>query len=83
MVNGEDLFGLEIQDDLFEVFGRGVDIFPIGIVLPVFQKCKVNRSKAFVYLSKTLIVASVTSDIDLATTGFDYERCPECLVALA
>ena len=37
MVDGEDLFGLEVHDNLFEVFRHGVDIFPIGVVLTVFQ----------------------------------------------
>ena len=37
MVDGEDLLGLEIKDDFLKVFRRGVDIFPIGIVLPILQ----------------------------------------------
>lgn len=52
VVDGEDLLGLEIQDNFFEIFGRRVDIFPIGIVLTVFQESKVNRAKPLVYLSK-------------------------------
>ena len=83
MVNGENLLGLEVENDFFEVFGRSVDIFPIGVVLSVLQERQINRSEAFVYLSKTLVIASVTADIDLTTTRFDHERCPERLIALA
>ena len=83
MVDGEDLLGLEVHDNLFEVFRRGVDIFPIGVVLPVFQQRQINCSEAFVYFREALIVASVTANIDLTTSRFDHERCPECLISLS
>lgn len=76
MVNGEDLLGLEIQDDFFEVLRRRVDIFPISVVLTIFQESKVNRAKPLVYLSKTLVISSVAADIDHTSTGFDHKRCP-------
>ena len=83
MVDGEDLLGLEVKNNFFEIFRRSVDIAPIGIVLTVFQESKVNRAKPLVYLSKTLVIAAVSSDIDLASAGFDQERSPECLIPLA
>lgn len=71
MVNGEYLFGLEVENDFLKVCGRSVDIFPTGIVLPVFQECQINGTEALVYLSKALVIASIATYIHLAAGSFD------------
>ena len=83
MVDGEDLLGLEVEDDFLEVLGGGVDIFPIGIVLSVFQERQVHGAETIVYLGKAFVVASVAADIDLTTFSFDHERRPERLITFA
>ena len=83
MVDDEDLLGLEIQNDFFEVFRRSVDVFPIGIVLSVLQDRQINSPAAFVYLRKKLVISSVSADIDLASSGFHHKRCPQRLITFA
>ena len=76
VMNSEILLGLEIQDNFFKVFGCSVDVFPIGIVLTVFQECEINSSEMLMYLTKALIITAVATDIDLTFSGFYHERCP-------
>ena len=73
VVDSEDLLSLEVQNNFFEVFRRGVYIFPTGIVLPIFQERQIHSTKVFVYLAEALVVASVTADIDLTSAGFDQK----------
>ena len=82
MMDGEDLPRLQIKDGFFEVFGHGVDISPVGVILSVFQESEVDSAKPFLYLLKTLVIASVAADIDLSASCFYQERSPERLVAL-
>ena len=83
VVDGEDLTGLEVEDDLLEVGGRSVDIAPRGIILTVFQEREVHGTETLVNLAKAHIIASVAAYIDLTTGGFDQERRPKRLIRFA
>lgn len=71
MVDGEDLLGLQIKDDFFEVFRRSVDIAPVFVVLSVLKEGKIDRSEAFVNLLEPFVVASVTAHIHFSAGIFD------------
>ena len=83
VMDGEDGFGIEIDDGKFQTFRRGVNQRPVVVVLSVFEQCQINLSKLFADSLETTVIASVAADIDLATTIFNHELSPERLIATA
>ena len=37
VMDGEDGFGLQVEDGLFQAFRRSMDKLPVVVVLPVFE----------------------------------------------
>ena len=83
VVDGEDLFGMEVKEDLFKVLGRSVNIFPVRVILSIFKESEFNRAETFVYVLEAFVVTAVASNIDFATAGFNHEGSPKRLVSFA
>ncbi len=71
MVDRKDLFRLQIHHRFLQIFRRGVDIFPIVIILAVFKESQVDRTEAFADLRKAFVIATIASYIDLSAGVFD------------
>ena len=83
MMDGEDGFGLQIQDGVLQTFGSGVNQRPVVVILPVFEQRQIDLSKLFADALETTVIASIAADIDLATAIFNHERSPKRLIATA
>ena len=81
VVDGEDRFGIEVQDGLFQALGRGVDVSPVGVILTVFENRHINLAELLADTPKPTVIASVTTDVNFATAFFHEKRGPESLVA--
>ena len=71
VVNREILLRLQVRHRLLQALRRGVDITPVLVILPVFQKRQIDLAKPFADLPEALVVTAVAADIDFSAACFD------------
>ena len=65
VVNGDETPGAKFSNSLTQVFGHGVDLAPVGIVLAIFHNGEVNVGKLLPEAFEAAVVATITREKDL------------------
>ena len=79
VVHGDDDARRKVADDAVELLGEGVDVFPVFVILAVFDHCYVDAGEPPAYFGEVRAVSAVASDI-CGCAALEHERCPECRV---
>lgn len=65
VVNGDETPGAKFSNGLTQVFGHGVDLAPVGVVLAVLHDGKVDVGKLFPEAFEATAVAAIAREKDL------------------
>ena len=70
MVDRDETLGSKFGNGLSQVFGRGMDLAPVGIVLAVFHDGEVDVGKLFPEAFEATAVAAIAREKDLPRRRF-------------
>ena len=77
MMNRHVAVCIQVQHFFAELFGQGMNLVPIFIVLPVFQNSQIDIRKFFTNLLKMFTLAAISANPNGTLWRLEYKRRPQ------